>query len=324
MNETPDEIDTPGNIRYQISKRILTKGRFPMLKSTKIAFIGGGNMSEALIKGLHGRQGAEACLACHDKVTDQETFRNGIHANTDTANCLSCHSIHSADKTASKLLAKAEPDLCAKCHPVQAHSFKDKPFALIGVNVAGERTSFITRRAGRAIVTPAGGDDVSGGPCHAGGRDALLGGCARRDNRAAADRAMALILGPPGVGLMGFYSLVADVARNIATMGLNTSGVRQIAEAVGSGENERVARTAATLRRIALLLGLGGGVLMLGLAWPMSMLSSGDSRHTGSLALLSLAVLFGTVSIGQRTTWRCSLPQKSSWRSFSVGVIRRT
>ncbi len=83
---------------------------------------------KSLIKGLRGRQGADACLACHDKVTDQEAFRNGIHANSGTVNCLSCHSIHSAAKGAPKLLAKAEPAVCATCHAATARSFADKPF----------------------------------------------------------------------------------------------------------------------------------------------------------------------------------------------------
>ena len=38
-------------------------------------------------------------------------------------------------------------------------------------------------------------------------------------------------------------------------MGINSSGVRQIAEAAGSGETERIARTAAVLRRTSMALG---------------------------------------------------------------------
>lgn len=83
---------------------------------------------KALIRGLRGRQGADACLACHDKVTDQEAFRNGIHANKDVVNCLSCHSIHSAATGAPRLLARQEPELCASCHSNKARSLEDKPF----------------------------------------------------------------------------------------------------------------------------------------------------------------------------------------------------
>ena len=50
-------------------------------------------------------------------------------------------------------------------------------------------------------------------------------------------KAMALLLGPAGVGLLGLYGTIADLAQTIAGMGINTSGVRQIAEAVGHGRH---------------------------------------------------------------------------------------
>src|SRR4051812_13416014 len=49
-------------------------------------------------------------------------------------------------------------------------------------------------------------------------------------------KAMALLLGPAGVGLMGLYASIIDVAQSLAGMGVQSSGVRQIAEASGSGE----------------------------------------------------------------------------------------
>jgi tRNA A-37 threonylcarbamoyl transferase component Bud32 len=41
-----------------------------------------------------------------------------------------------------------------------------------------------------------------------------------------------LFLGPTGVGLYGLYASVYDLARTLAGLGINTSGVRQIAEAL--------------------------------------------------------------------------------------------
>src|SRR5262245_31092755 len=80
---------------------------------------------------------------------------------------------------------------------------------------------------------------------------ALIGGStvATVVTSAARNKAMALLLGEAGVGLMGLYSQSLLLAQSIAGMGINGSGVRQIAEAVGSGESDRVARTATVLRR---------------------------------------------------------------------------
>ena len=76
-------------------------------------------------------------------------------------------------------------------------------------------------------------------------------------------KAMALLLGPAGVGLMGLYSSIADLTQSVVGMGLNSSGVRQIAEAAGSGEAERIARTATVLRRIS----VPAGCLWVRLSW---------------------------------------------------------
>jgi len=44
-------------------------------------------------------------------------------------------------------------------------------------------------------------------------------------------KVMAVLLGPAGFGLMGLYGSITDLSTNIAGMGINSSGVRQIAEA---------------------------------------------------------------------------------------------
>src|SRR5208337_3905753 len=68
-------------------------------------------------------------------------------------------------------------------------------------------------------------------------------------------KAMALMLGPAGVGLFGLYWSISELTRSVAGMGINSSGVRQIAESVGTGDSQRIARTVITLRRVALVLG---------------------------------------------------------------------
>jgi PST family polysaccharide transporter len=112
-------------------------------------------------------------------------------------------------------------------------------------------------------------------------------------------KAMALMLGPTGVGLMGVFTSVSDLTRSIAEMGINSSGVRQIAESVGSGDEARVARTATVLRRVSVVLGAIGAAILLLFRTQVSQLTFGTEARAGSVALLSLAVLFGLVSDGQ-------------------------
>jgi antigen flippase len=112
-------------------------------------------------------------------------------------------------------------------------------------------------------------------------------------------KAVAVLLGPAGFGLMAMYNSIADLAQNIASMGINSSGVRQIAAAVGSGDTDRIARTASALRRISIILGVLGAILLIGLSGPISFLTFGDRQHAAAITLLSAAVLFRCVSAGQ-------------------------
>jgi len=109
----------------------------------------------------------------------------------------------------------------------------------------------------------------------------------------ARTKVLAMLLGPAGVGLVGLYASIVDLSRSVAGMGISSSGVRQIAEAAGSGDVERISRTAVVLRRVAVALGLLGAAALLLLAKPVSLLSFGDTAHAGSIALLSLALIFG-------------------------------
>lgn len=112
-------------------------------------------------------------------------------------------------------------------------------------------------------------------------------------------KAIAMILGQAGVGLFSLYGSINDLTRSIAGMGVNSSGVRQIAASVGTGDAQRIARTVTVLRRIAFCSGALGALLLVALSKPVSWLTFKDYRHTGSVALLALAVFFGDISQGQ-------------------------
>lgn len=112
-------------------------------------------------------------------------------------------------------------------------------------------------------------------------------------------KAMAVMLGPAGFGLMGLYNSIIDLALAVASMGIGSSGVRQIAESVSTGDDTRIARTIIVLRRTAVLLGILGAVLVVVCSEPLSTLTFGDDRHAGAVALLGLAVFFRAVAAGQ-------------------------
>ncbi len=112
-------------------------------------------------------------------------------------------------------------------------------------------------------------------------------------------KTMALLLGPAGFGLVGLYTSIITLTQSIAGMGVNSSGVRQIAEAVGSGDQDSVARTALVLRRSSLILGLLGAALLLVFSRQVATVTFGNTKQWGAVCLISLAVAFQLISAGQ-------------------------
>jgi len=112
-------------------------------------------------------------------------------------------------------------------------------------------------------------------------------------------KALAVLLGPAGFGLFGFYGSIASLTGSIAGIGINSSGVRQIAAAVGSDDTERVAQTTFVLRRTSILLGVLGAGLLAMFSRQVSILTFGTEERAGAVCLLSIAVLFQLISGGQ-------------------------
>ena len=112
-------------------------------------------------------------------------------------------------------------------------------------------------------------------------------------------KAVAVMLGPAGMGLAGLYMAATGMIGSVAGLGLSGSGVRQIAEAAGTQNETRIARTIITVRRVALISGIVGMLAVLALAPLLSHTTFGDDKHIFGIALMSLTLLFGGISAGQ-------------------------
>ena len=112
-------------------------------------------------------------------------------------------------------------------------------------------------------------------------------------------KAMALMLGPSAFGLMGAYSSIVDLSRTLAQMGVNASGVRQIAQSVATGDDARTAATSLTLKRVAFGTASLGALALLASSKVVSDFTFGSADQWGNIALLSLAVFFGVLAGGQ-------------------------
>ncbi len=112
-------------------------------------------------------------------------------------------------------------------------------------------------------------------------------------------KVLAVLLGPAGYGLSGMYVSTLSMINTLTGFGIGSAGVRQIAEATGSGDDLRVSRTIRTLRLASLTSGLLGMGLVIVLSPFLARMTFDDPRYAGGIALLSVTLLFGGISSGQ-------------------------
>ena len=68
----------------------------------------------------------------------------------------------------------------------------------------------------------------------------------------------ALLIGPTGVGLIAAFQSLILLIGGVFGLGLKSSAVREVAAAVARGDDDKLARSIVTLRRMSLLMGILG------------------------------------------------------------------
>ena len=99
-------------------------------------------------------------------------------------------------------------------------------------------------------------------------------------------KAIAVIIGASGVGLIGIFNAFSGNVASFAGWGLGSSGVRLIA---GASEEEKPAKIAA-VRRMGWTLSLLGLALALILFWPVGSATFASSQYATEMAIVACAV----------------------------------
>lgn len=110
---------------------------------------------------------------------------------------------------------------------------------------------------------------------------------------------VALFIGTTGVGIMGLLTTATLLIKNITSMGLSTSAVRDVSEANGAGDDNRVALVVTVLRRLVVYTGLLGTIAVIVLSPVLSFTSFGNYDYTIPFILLSVTLLFDQLSAGR-------------------------
>lgn len=112
-------------------------------------------------------------------------------------------------------------------------------------------------------------------------------------------KAVAVLLGPAGVGLLGLFTNLVALASNVAGLGFGNVGTRQIAEAAGQDDPQRIAAARRALFWGTLVLAVGGALLLWLLRHVLATHVLGDPSLAPQLGWLTLAVALTVAAASQ-------------------------
>ena len=110
---------------------------------------------------------------------------------------------------------------------------------------------------------------------------------------------VALWIGPVGIGLFGLFNNALEMISTGTNLGIRSSSVRDISQAMDRSDKSLVARMVTVVRKWSMWLGLAGALLTLVLAPLLSQVTFGDSLHIWGFVALSVAVLLQALTNGE-------------------------
>jgi len=110
---------------------------------------------------------------------------------------------------------------------------------------------------------------------------------------------VAVLLGPTGMGIMGLLSSTIGLISGLTNFGLSTSAVRNVAEADGTGDKNRISLIITVLRRWVWLTGLFGMIVTIITAPLLSKITFGNYNYSILFIWVSVSLLFTQLSSGQ-------------------------
>ncbi len=113
-------------------------------------------------------------------------------------------------------------------------------------------------------------------------------------------KVVAVLLGPVGVGILGLFVTATELVKSLTSMGLSQSAVRDVSEANGSKDYERISKTVSVLRRLVWFTGFLGTLVVICFSQILSSFSFGNNEYVLSFIFLSVTLLLDQLCAGQR------------------------
>lgn len=137
-------------------------------------------------------------------------------------------------------------------------------------------------------------------------------------------KALAIFLGPAGVGVLGLLNSTVDFIYGLTNLGLGTSAIRDISQAKSEGDLGRLSFVSSVFKKLVWLTGMIGAAICLLLSPLWSFVSFKNYDYTLPIMMLSLAVLAKVMSEGQNSlmqgTHNMRLMAKSNVWGNTIGL----
>lgn len=110
---------------------------------------------------------------------------------------------------------------------------------------------------------------------------------------------IAVLLGPLGIGLMSIYQSVTDMIRSGCMLGMDTAGVKEIAEAAAKEDKSTFYKTIARFNKWFNISGLIALFICIVFCYPISLWAFDDGKYAIQIAILSGSVSMLILATGK-------------------------
>lgn len=136
----------------------------------------------------------------------------------------------------------------------------------------------------------------------------------------------AILLGALGLGLIGIYQSIVDIIRSISTLGVDTSGVKEIAETKANRNQEYFEKTVSIFRLWFTLTAFMGLFICVVFCFPISLWAFETPQYAMHIAALSLCVFFGVLATGRSVILQATrqigyMAKAGIWTAFTSLVV---
>ena len=109
----------------------------------------------------------------------------------------------------------------------------------------------------------------------------------------------AVLLGPTGLGIIGSLTAIQGTVSTVTGMGMQSSAVREIAAAVGRGDEQAISRIVQGIRRFFWIFGMVGMLAVFAFSVPLSRLTFNTDAYAIDIAALGIVILLANLTAGQ-------------------------